>query len=74
MNNFKIIYHILRYLEKAMDYDEADMNFISAAKLGISEQRWTAIMKMLAKEKYIEGIEMKRSTTGETCYLYHSLE
>lgn len=57
-----------------MDYDEADMNFISAAKLGISEQRWTAIMKMLAKEKYIEGIEMKRSTTGETCYLYHSLE
>ena len=39
MDNFKIIYRILQYLEKAMDYDEADIDFISAAKLakGIAE-------------------------------------
>lgn len=66
MDNFKIIYRILRYLEKAMDYDEVDMDFFSASKLGISEQRWIAIMEMLVKEGYIEGIEIKRSATGDT--------
>ena len=39
MDNFKVIYRILRYLEKAMDYDEADIDFISASTLGISERR-----------------------------------
>ena len=67
MDNFKIIYRILRYLEKAMDYDEADIDFISASKLGISEQRWTAIMEMLVKEGYVTGIGVKRSADGEIC-------
>jgi uncharacterized protein involved in tellurium resistance len=65
MDNFKIIYRILRYLEKAMDYDEADIDFISAERLKISEQRWISIMEMLVKEQYIEGIEIKRSVDGE---------
>ena len=30
MDNFKTIYHTLRHLERAMDYDEADPDFISA--------------------------------------------
>ena len=67
MDNFKIIYRILQYLEKAMDYDEADIDFISASKLGISEQRWTVIMEMLVKEGYVTGIGVKRSTDGEIC-------
>lgn len=66
MDNFKIIYRILRYLEKAMDYDKADLDFISYAKLGITEQRWVAIMEMLVKEKYVDGINIKRSLDGET--------
>lgn len=65
MDNFKIIYSILRYLEKAMDYDEADIDFISASKLGISEQRWAVLMEMLAKEGYVEGLDIKRSADGE---------
>ena len=67
MDNFKIIYRILRYLEKAMDYDEADIDFISASRLGISEQRWTVIMEMLVKEGYIVGIGVKRSVGGDVC-------
>lgn len=61
MDNFKTIYRILRYLEKAMDYDEADIDFISTSKLGITEQRWAAIMQMLVNEGYITGIGVKRS-------------
>lgn len=65
MDNFKVIYRILRYLEKAMDYDEADVEFISAQKLGVSEQRWTSIMEMLVTEGYVIGIGIKRSADGE---------
>lgn len=66
MDNFKVIYRILRYLEKAMDYDEPDLSFISAEKFNLTEQRWTAIMEMLAREKYVDGISVKRSVDGET--------
>ena len=65
MDNFKAIYRILRYLEKAMDYDEADLDFISCGRLGISEQRWTTIMGMLVREGYVDGIGIRRSVDGE---------
>lgn len=43
MNNFNIIYKILKYLETAMDYDEVDMDFISPERLGISQNRWNSV-------------------------------
>lgn len=67
MDNFKTIYRILRYLESAMDYDEADMGSVSASCLGITENRWASIMSMLIQEKLISGIWIKRS--GGECYL-----
>lgn len=66
MDNFKVIYRILRYLEKAMDYDEPDVERISADALGLTIQRWTAIMEMLAAEGYISGLTVKRSLDGAT--------
>ena len=72
MNNFKIIYRILRYLEKAMEYDEVDMDFISAEKLGVSERRWEAVMEMLSNEGYVMGIAVKRSADGQICCLVSS--
>lgn len=62
MDNFKIIYHILGFLEKAMDLEEVDTNRISAEALGISEQRWIAIMDMLREEKLIDGLTVERCT------------
>lgn len=59
-DNFKIIYRILKALEKAMDYDEFDMACISADALKISEPRWIKLMLMLYKEGYIEGMSFKR--------------
>lgn len=56
MDNFAIIYKILKALEKAMDYEEFDINSISAECLGISQTRWEKIIIMLAKSGYIEGV------------------
>ena len=46
MDNFKIIYKILRALEQAMDLEEFDPDLISAENLGISENRRRAILEM----------------------------
>ena len=56
MDNFTVIYKILKALEQAMDYDEFDISRISHTKLNISYQRWEKIMIMLAKTGYIEGV------------------
>ena len=39
MDNFKVIYRILHYLEKAMDLDEIDEDRLSPETLGITPQR-----------------------------------
>lgn len=57
MDNFKIIYKILRILEKSMDLEEFDSNTISKEALDISEARWCRIMAMLVANGYVTGIE-----------------
>lgn len=56
MDNFKIIYKILRALEQAMDLEEFDPDLISAENLGISENRRRAILEML----YESGLRILR--------------
>lgn len=56
MDNFALIYRILKALENAMDYDEFDVNAISHMRLNISYRRWEKLLIMLAKDGYIEGV------------------
>lgn len=56
MDNFTVIYKILKTLEKAMDYEEFDTAQISCEQLNISYQRWEKILIMLVKSGYIEGV------------------
>ena len=64
MDNFKIIYRILSYLEEAMDYEAPDMNCISPAGLRMTRQRWNAIMAMLREEDLIDGLTVKKFAGG----------
>ena len=64
MDNFRVIYRILRYLEKALDYDEPNMDCISAKALKLSDQRWVALMEMLSKEGYIDGFSVQSTVDG----------
>lgn len=65
MDNFRIIYKILRSLERSMDVDEFDQGLIRADSLGISEPRWKKLMKMLADEGYIDGVRVIQTNAGE---------
>ena len=39
MDNFKIIYKILKILEQAMDYEEFDYSLISSEQLNVTPER-----------------------------------
>ena len=64
MNNFSVIYKILKILERAMDYDELDMEEMSAQNLKISENRLLRIWEMLSREGYVDGITVKYGAQG----------
>lgn len=57
MDDFRIIYKILRILQNSMDLEEFDRNNISAGALGLSVPKWSRLMAMLLKEGYITGGE-----------------
>lgn len=56
MDNFKIIYKILKHLEASLDVSVFDTDAISAKKLGISETKLERLFIMLQESNYIKGI------------------
>lgn len=58
VDNFKIIYKILKHLEASLDNEVLDMEPVSAEQLRISYERWSAILRMLQDEGYIRGLVM----------------
>lgn len=56
MDNFKIIYRILKYLEQHLGEENLDMDKISHEQLGISFVRWEALLRMMQEEGYIKGL------------------
>ena len=61
MQEFRIIYRILRILQKAMDLEEFDKESLSPEQLGLSEPKWCRIMAMLIEEGYSDGGEIWNS-------------
>lgn len=55
MEDFRIIYKILRILQKAMDLEEFDSEELSAEALGLTVPKWSRLVAMLLKEGYISG-------------------
>ena len=61
MDNFKVIYKILKIMEAAMDLEEFDTKTISKEALNLTEARWCRIIAMLVNEGYITGVEVWNS-------------
>ena len=56
MDNFRIIYRILKYLEEHLGEESLDIDKISHERLGISFLRWEALLWMMQEEGYIRGL------------------
>ena len=61
---FKIIYKILRTLERSMDSEESSVP--TAEQLGISQPRWNRIIEMLLDKGYIKGISVTKDMANNT--------
>lgn len=66
MDNFKAVYKILAALEKAMDLPEFDAEQIGPDALGVSPERWSRYIEMMADVGYIKGVALKQDILGET--------
>lgn len=56
MDNFKIIYKILRELERNMGNEQFEIYQVSADKLKMPYERWEQLLIMLSDNGYISGI------------------
>ena len=74
MDNFSVIYKILKILEQAMDYDEFDTGKISHNRLNISYQRWEKILIMLTKSGYIEGVVYDQCTSDYSPHIEEPIQ
>ena len=66
MNNFKIIYQILKYLEANMDSEHMDCEKISHEKLGISFIRWENLLWELQANGYIRGLVYEQTMSDNS--------
>lgn len=60
MNNFTIVYRILKALEASMDSDKFDADAISAERLKITENRRDKLLIQLLNAGYIENLHVKK--------------
>ena len=64
MDNFKVIYKFLKYLESALDFEEHDKERLKGGFYGVSDERFNSIIEMLYNDGYIQGLVIKRYTDG----------
>ena len=61
MDNFRIIYRILKTLEKSMELEDFDKALISAEGLEIPFPLWSRIMKMMVDNGYVSGVDVRNT-------------
>lgn len=61
MDNFKIIYKILRELEKNMGNENFNIETISAEKMKISFEKWEQLLILMQDEGFIKGLVLSKN-------------
>ena len=69
MDNFKIIYRILKYLEEHLGEENLDLAKISHEQLGISFLRWETLLRMMQEEGYIKGLVYEQSLSDSSPHI-----
>lgn len=62
MDDFRIIYRILKHLRDAMDFEEFDSEGFTAQRFGTNENRFHALLVQLQESGYIDNLEVVRYT------------
>ena len=65
MDDFNVMYKILKYLKASMAAEEFDENQISAARLGVSELLIERLLIMMQDDGYIRGLVTYQGLTDD---------
>ena len=66
MDNFKIIYRILKYLEEHLGEENINLDKISHERLGISFARWETLLRMMQEDGYIRGLTYEQTMSDSS--------
>ena len=69
MNNFKIIYRILKFLEENMDNENFECDNISSEKLGVSFIRWENLLWEMQTNGYIRGLVYQQTMSDSSPHI-----
>lgn len=65
MDNFKVIYKILKFLEASLDYEQTDVDAISPERLHITHERCEQLLIMMQDNGYVTGIVSTRTASDD---------
>ncbi len=66
MNNFKIIYKILKHLEKSLEVEQVDISMFNHEMFNIDKSHFDNILIMLLDAEYIKGVTPIHSIGGSS--------
>lgn len=69
MDNFKIMYRILKTLESQMDFAEVDPTAISHEQLRISYERWEQLIILMYQNGFITGVLCEQTLSDSKPHL-----
>lgn len=64
MDNFKVMYKILRELEKNMGNEKFCVESISAEKMKISFEKWEQLLILMQDDGYIKGLVLSKDLSS----------
>ena len=73
MNEFRVIYKILSFLNKNAGNEEADLKMISAEVLGVSEAKWEQLIIELQRNGYIDGVVYSMAMNDKFPHIAHPI-
>ena len=65
MEQLRIVYRLLRTLQRTMGDEEFDPERIGAQALCVPDAMWRQLMAMLAKRGYVEGVRVVEYDSGD---------
>lgn len=73
MDNFKVIYKILKYLDRNNGNEDYDINMISAETFGVPEPKWEQIIIELKRNDYIDGVVYSQNLDDKFPHIAHPI-
>lgn len=71
MDDFKVIYRILRYLQASLDVDEFDPEALSPSRLKVSQTHIDSLLIMMQDAGYITGVHTQKTLSDSRPHIIH---